>query len=253
MSAELEKGFGTGLRMHLQRRQAETEPPADVLPIEPIEPVAPAEPEQPEPAPEPVFDPAAELASLRAELEEAIARERSLRDAFEHQVEAHERELAGKHELALREAEAEQLGSRLAVREAELADRERALADREELVAGERRDLNLRRTELVAEEARLTELGTQVEGWATSLQSVDREHADASASLAKQLAAIAERERELKRSAAALDERRADAEARVAAREGTVREQEVANRQREQSFVAREDELARELSRLQER
>jgi len=252
MSPELEQGFGTGLRSHLQRHQGDNEPLPLALPAEQPEPEAPVMELSP-PAPEPLVEQAVELATLRVELQEALAREQELRDALEHQVEAHERELAGRHELTLREAEADQLGARLAVREAELADRERTLAEREEIVVGERRDLNLRRTELVAEEARLTELGAQVEGWATSLESVDREHADASASLAKQLAGIAERERELKRAAATVDERRAEADARVAAREAAARQQEVASRQREQALAAREDELARELGRLQER
>src|SRR5205085_2402812 len=87
-------------------------------------------------------------------------------------------------------------------------------------------ELAARRTELVAEEARLTELGAQVEGWATTLQSADREHADASAAVAKQLAMIAERERELKRAVAVVDERRTEAETRLAAREQAVREHE---------------------------
>ena len=60
------------------------------------------------------------------------------------------------------------------------------------------------------------------------LESAHQERAQASAQLAQQLAGIAERERELKRERAAIDARRQEAEARIAAREQDVRQQDEA-------------------------
>ena len=103
------------------------------------------------------------LAEVRAELEDALEREQQLREALQHQIEAHERELAAGRDLALREADAEHAVSRVASREAELQEREQRLAEQLEQVANDRRELNLHRTELVAEEARLAELGIHVD------------------------------------------------------------------------------------------
>jgi chromosome segregation ATPase len=247
MSPQTEQGFGTGLRALLRVKQGEAE--AHQTPPEPqdVEPLAAEETTAPE-------------LDVRAELEDALGRERELRDALEHQVEAHERELAASRDLALQEAEVGQLAARLAGREAELAERQRTLDEREEQVANERRDLNLRRTDLVAEEARLTELAVHVDSRAAALESVDHEHAHGSAELAKQLAGIGERERELKRERAEVEERRVEAEARLAARERTLRKHDEAVRVREQAAAGEERrvqaegaELERHLERLQAR
>jgi uncharacterized protein (DUF3084 family) len=247
MSHEIEHGFGTGLRAQLQRKQGN----GDAPPVEPFELdqvpviVSPAVPE---------------LSSVRVELEQALLREQQLREALQHEIEAHERELAAGHDLALRQAEAEQLTAKAGAFESELEERERVLAERLNEVANERRELNLRRTELIADEARLTELAVHVEGRAADLDSADREGAEAAAELAKQLAAIGERERELKRERAAVDERRGGAEARVQAREQGLREHDEGVRVREQAVAGRErqlqgeaGELERERARLQER
>src|SRR5262249_15924162 len=125
-----------------------------------LEEAAPPQvPEDPfdEPVTVVVQAPPPELAEVRRELEDALRREQQLRDALQHQIEAHERELEAGRDLALREAEAEQVWVRVISREAELQERERRLEEQLEYVASDRRELNLYRTELVAEEARLAQ------------------------------------------------------------------------------------------------
>lgn len=245
MSGELENGFGSGLRAQLQRKRGE---PGDDA-SQAIE-LALAEPEQ---VPVVVQATVPELASLRAELEAALTRERELRDALQHQLEAYERGLAADTDLALRQAEVEQATSRVDTRNAELAERERALEEQEERLASERRELNFHRTNIVSEEARLAELGVHVDARAAELESNDHDHAHASAEIAKQLAAIAERERVFRGE-------RTEAEARLSAREQAVVQQETklqtreeAAGARERDLIAAEREAERVRSRLQER
>ena len=99
MSPEVEKGFGTGLRAQLRLKQGDVAPAPEATP--PIEPVPEPEPEaeQQLAAPEPAL-----VDELRAELEEALEREQHLREALQHHIEAHERELAAGRDCALQEA-----------------------------------------------------------------------------------------------------------------------------------------------------
>jgi hypothetical protein len=254
MTYETETGFGSGLRAELARKQGGVQLEA------PPEPAAATEPTVVD-----LFAPAAEELdgdpqALRAELEAAIGREQQLRDALRHQVEAYERELASGRELALREAEAEQLAARLESARSELEERDLILRIQREQVDEERATAAAQRAELVAEEARLAELGTHIDARAQELQSVDQERAQAAAHLAQQLAGLAERERELKRERVALDARRQQAETAVAARERSVRElnataarREQAVSQRELSLQSIDSEVSRERARLQER
>jgi hypothetical protein len=99
-------------------------------------------------------------------------------------------------------------------------ERERELRDQLARAEQEHAALAARQTELVGEEARLAELSNQVESKVEALESADKEHAEASAELAKHLASIAEREKELKRERHALEAKVRDAEARVAAAVG---------------------------------
>jgi chromosome segregation ATPase len=238
MSDEFEHGFGTGLRAQLQRKQEK----GVALPVE-----------LPEAEVTSLIKRSAmpELGSVQSELEEALAREQQLREALQHEIEGHERELAAGRDLALREAEAEQLAAKAGALESDLEERERVLADRLDEVATERRDINMRRTELIAEEARLVELATHVEGRAADLDSADQERAAAAAELAKQLATIAERDRQLKRERASVDEHRGGAEARLAAREQALREHDEAVRVREQAASTHERQLEGEVGKLE--
>jgi hypothetical protein len=255
MSPETERGFGTGLRAQLQRKQDEAE--TNEAPPQP-EAAAAAELEASgteeqflEPVEEPPFDDhvnvvvqasVPELAELRSELEAALRREQDLRDALQHQIEVREHDLEASRDLALREAEAEQAATRVSAREGELERREQVLADQLEQIANERREVNLHRTELVAEEARLAELGVQVDSMHADLEFADHDRAQAAADLARQLGMLADRERELKRERTELDQRRADAIAK-----------EDALRTRDEATGAREREIERIQSRLQER
>ena len=122
---ETEKGFGTGLRAKVAKKQD----PAAVLAAE--EPVAPpvAEP-PPEPpgsfeeppvshplevAPEPV-DQGPALESLRAELTAALARERDLQLTLQEQLERAERELDIERDFSMRLAEVDERAAKLASR-----------------------------------------------------------------------------------------------------------------------------------------
>lgn len=261
MSHETETGFGTGLRAQLSRKHGGDEPEAVEAP--------PVETPLPDPLPigeivsilpEPVSDEPHELLALRHELEAALTRERSLREALEHQVEAYERELSSARDLAVREAEVEQLASRAEASQAEIAELEVVLKIQREQVEAERVALARMRAELVAEEARVTELATHVDSRSVELQSVHQERAQASAHLAQQLAGLAERERELKRERAALDAVRNDQEGAFLAREESARQLDTAARQRERTVSEREvgiraaaAELDQQRQRLQER
>lgn len=257
MTPETESGFGSGLRAELQRRNAaagQVEPP-----------VARAEPPVP-PAVEALF-PSAEpddedplVFELRGELEAALRREIELRQALQHQVEAHERELAADNDLALREAEFEQRVARLETARAELEERELVLRIQRDQLEAERREVHGVQTELVAEEARLAELATHIDARAEALESAAQERAQAAAHLAQQLAAIAERERELKRERTATEARRQDVEAQCAAREQRLRDlqlecvrREAAVAQRELAVQAFTTENDRTAARLEER
>jgi hypothetical protein len=235
---ETEKGFGSGLRRELERKLATAEEEvAEVV----AEPVAVASADTLalvdwEPEPEPTEDDAAEfaeVAALRAELEDALAREQELRESLQHHVEAYERELDADRDVALREANTEQRAAKLAEREAEI--------DRlKEQLEGELHALSTQRTQLLAEEARLETLARHVDSRTTELESADRDRAQAAAHVAQEVAAIAERERELKRERAALEERLRDAEARVAAREQAVQTLDAGLAARERALAERE-------------
>ena len=165
MTHEIETGFGSGLRAQLSRKLgAEEAPemqdvpvvpeqPAEILPLGDVLPLMP----------ETLVDEPAEVAALRSELEGALTRERSLREALEHQVEAYERELASARELAVREAEVEQRVARAEATQAELEEQQLMVKIQRDQVEGERVELARARAELVAEEARVTELATHME------------------------------------------------------------------------------------------
>jgi len=262
MSPETEHGFGTGLRAQLQRKQDEAEtteapPRSEAEAAAEVEALAPEE-QFLEPVEEQPFDDhvnvivqasVPELAELRSELEAALRREQDLRDALQHQIEVREHDLEASRDLALREAEAEQAATRVAAREGELERREQVLADQLEQIANERREVNLHRTELVAEEARLAELGVQVDSMHADLEFADHDRAQAAAELARQLGMLAERERELKRERTELDQRRAD----TIAKEDALRTRDEATGARERDLRAAELENERVQTRLQER
>jgi hypothetical protein len=256
MIHERETGFGSGLRAQLERKQGGDEPVVEAeLPETSVEPLGDlVQLVADEPAA------ASEVAAVQAELEAAIRREQELRDALQHQVEAYERELAADRDLAVREAEFEQRAARLETARAELEEQQVVLRIQSDQIESERSELVAKRTELVAEEARIDQLATHIDSRSHDLRSDDQDRAQAGAHIAQQLAAIGERERELKRERAAHDARRQEAEARLAAREQGVRELDVAALRRERAVAERElvmqaaaAEAARDRTRLQER
>jgi chromosome segregation ATPase len=262
MTHEIETGFGTGLRAQLSRKlgaeeaaEAEDVPtvaeqPTEILPLGNLLPLVP----------EPVVDEPEEIAALRGELERALIRERALREALEHQVEAYERELASARDLAVREAEVEQRVARAEATRAEFEEHQLVLKIQRDQVESERVELARMRAELVSEEARVTELATHMDSRAHELESVHQERAQAGAHLAQQLAGLGERERELRRERAALDAVRQDQENGFLAREESLRQLDAATRQRERTVSERElgiraaaAELEQQRVRLQER
>src|SRR5215208_1386123 len=140
-----ERGFGTGLRAQLQKRQ--NPQPAEQAPVpaeQSSDPPAYVDYEfSSAPAPQAAPEAAGELEDLRAQLEEAQNRERELRVAFAEQVEAYERKLTEEHQVAHEQTKLEE-------RSARLSGTESAIRQREERLAAERQELNAERTKLSA-------------------------------------------------------------------------------------------------------
>jgi hypothetical protein len=256
MTHETETGFGSGLRAQLERKhgvKTATEAPADATAegVESAANVVVPILEVPEPE---VHDP------LQVELEAALDRERQLREALQHQVDAYDRELTAGSDLVLRETEAEQLATRLDAARTQLEEDELMVRIQRDQLEAERSEVAAQRTELVAENARLVELATHIDSRALELESAANERAQAAAHLAQQLAAIAERERELKRERAVIDARRLEAETHLASREEAIRRMDATAVKREQAVAERElaihrsiDTATRERAELQER
>lgn len=241
MTHETETGFGSGLRAQLERKLGiEQEVAEPEIVVEQIEPTAPID--------------------LQNELEDALGRERQLREALQHQVEAYERELAAARDLALREARTDEVMASVEAARAEAEEREVVLRIQLDQLEADKSEIASKRMELVAEEARLAELARHVDSRSLELESAGQQRAHASAHLAQQLATIAERERELKREQAALDARAREEGVRVAAREDTVAKREAAALRRDEAAGRREAaahaaiaEVALERERVQER
>ncbi|HEY2072702.1 MAG TPA: hypothetical protein VGG88_03925 [Gaiellaceae bacterium] len=261
MSHETETGFGTGLRAQLSRKLGIEETEVEAAPApEPAFPDLLPLGEVVSILPEPAAEEPSEVGSLRSELEAALGRERGLRETLEHHVEAYERELGSARDLAVREAEVEQLAARAEAVRADAEEQQVILRIQREQLESERVEMARMRAEFVAEEARVAELATHVDSRSVELESVQHERAQAGAHLAQQLAGLAERERELKRERAALDAVRQDQEAAFIAREESIRQVDSGARQRERSVAEREvgiraaaAELEQQRRRLQER
>src|SRR4029079_19708530 len=128
--AETEKGFGTGLRAQLQRRQTEETEAAEAQGTPNVElrfeltarPSADAEPVAAN----------ADLSALKLELEAAQRREEALRLRLEKQTEAFDDGHSSDRELARRADTVDQLEAKLSESETALEEREReVLAERE--------------------------------------------------------------------------------------------------------------------------
>lgn len=249
MTHETESGFGSGLRAQLQRKNATEASPADA-PVDATVEVAEAAEDIVVPiveAPDLEASEPDEHAPLQAELEAALDRERQLREALQNQIDAYDRELTAGRDLVLRETEAEQLATRLDAQRTQLEEDELMVRIQRDQLEAERSEFAAQRTELVAENARLVELATHIDSRALELESAASERAQAAAHLAQQLAAIGERERELKRERAAIDARRLEAEAHLASREEAIRRMDAAAIAREHAVAARELEIHRSI------
>ena len=232
---ETEKGFGTGLRSLLERKQngEETEVAAVVTVAEPE---ARGHDQPPNTVEVIVTGTVPELETIRAELQAALEREHVARE------EAH----AACRAAAERETE-------LGAWASDLEDREQAHVRRTEDLERDHRDLTERHTEIVAEYARIQELSSHAESRVEELESAEQDRVEAAASIARQVAEVAERERELKREAAAHAARHQEAEARIAKREHAVRERDDAVSQREMAVREAETSLAGSRARAEQR
>jgi chromosome segregation ATPase len=230
MPPETEHGFGTGLRSKLERQQ-NGGADAVVVVIEPS-PAAPVS------APVDVIVQATvpELDHMRGELQAALEREHILRD------EAH----AACRAAADRESELE-------VWAVELQERESLLGRKTDDLEREQHEVIERHTEIVAEYARVQELAGHAESRVEELETAERDRAEAAAQIAKQVAEVAERERELKRERSAFAARQQESEARVTARELAVRERDVSVGQKERELREAETEAAGVRARLDAR
>ena len=252
MTLETETGFGTGLRSSIERKQAvgdlvDAIPPAreaaeevsvedvwatDREPFEPLDLVSQA-----------ADGSGAEIDALKAELRNARSELEALR----------ERERDLRAETAEQARTQSQLHTDLEQRASELEERERALLARAKELERDHSELVERHTEIVAEYARVTELGTHVDGRVEELEQAEAERARAAGEIAKQLATVGERERELKRERVALEASQQSAEARIAAREHTVRERDEVVAQRERGVHELEAQTAGERARIEAR
>jgi hypothetical protein len=255
MIDETETGFGSGLRAQLERKSG-----VEASPAVEQQPDVVAESDDGNVVPMVVLPEFAEFDPVQLELEAALDRERQLREALQHQVEAYERELTAGGDLRLRETEAEQLAGRLETARAQIEEQELVIRIQRDQLETDRSEIAAQRAELVAENARVVELATHIDSRALALESAANERAQASAHLAQQLAAIAERERELKRERAAIDARRLEAETHLASREEAIGRLDAATARREQAVAERElaihrtaADAARERAGLEER
>src|SRR5687767_2065142 len=138
---ETERGFGTGLREQLQRRQG----PATASPATANGPASFVVTVEASPAlagaPAPVANDEPDLlAQLRDELAEALGRERDLRMALAEQVDAYERRLAEELEEARRATQLDEKAGRLSERESAIAQREKRIAqERQQLETEQKR------------------------------------------------------------------------------------------------------------------
>jgi hypothetical protein len=240
MTYETETGFGSGLRAQLERNLGvEPSPTAEEQPEEAVESVDRTVVPLLDAPDLPAVDP------VQVELEAALDRERQLREALEHQVEAYERELTAGGDLRLRETEAEQLAARLDAARAQIEEQELMIRIQRDQLETDRSEIAAQRSELVAEEARVVELASHIDSRSLELESAANERAQAAAHLAQQLAAIAERERELKRERAAIDARRVEAETHLTTREDAIARLDAAAVRREQAVAQRELEIHR--------
>ena len=145
----------------------------------------------------------------------------SCRKPLERERAARDEVHASARAIAERESELEHWAG-------ELGEQEETLARRVADLEREQSALVERHTEIVAEYARVQELAGHAEGRVEELETAERDRAEAAGELAKQLAEISERERELKRERAAYEARQQEAEARlVLAREHRPRTRRV--------------------------
>jgi chromosome segregation ATPase len=194
--AETEKGFGTGLRAQLQRRQEETEP-AEAQGTPNVElrfeltarPSADAEPVAAN----------ADLSALKLELEAAQRREEALRLRLEKQTEAFDDGGSSHQELARRAATLDEREAKLSEFETTLEERERkVLAEREAIELEHARVAELQ-AEAAAEQQLALERQEQAEARLRGLKGADRDREKAKAELSKQFAALADREKKTER------------------------------------------------------
>ena len=170
-----ERGFGTGLRAQLQRRQ---NPQAEEQTPEPAErpdpsPYVDYELSSPA-APEAGVEAAGEVEDLRAQLEEAQKRERELRVAFAEQVEAYERKLSVEHEVAHEQTKLEERSARLSGTESAIRQREERLAAERQELNAERKKLSALQDEVATAQAAAAELQEELQAREAELTEAER-------------------------------------------------------------------------------
>src|SRR2546421_7292151 len=193
--AETEKGFGTGLRAQLQRRREEDDDGQEAAPTNvELRFELTARPAGGEGESTVV---SADLAAVKSELEAAQRREASLRLELEKRTEAFDEGMSSEKDLMRRAATLDEREAKLAEFEVELEDRERRVRDQREAIEEEHARGADVQAELAAEQQLAAEQLEQAEARMRNLQGADREREKATSDLAKQLSALAQREKKL--------------------------------------------------------
>jgi chromosome segregation ATPase len=185
MSGSTEKGFGTGLRAQLERKQNGVEAPAPSV-----------EEEEPRSVSEAIAAATLQaegVAELRTQLEAARERERELRAALSAQVNAVELE----QQTARRIEELDERDAQLASSEATVAARERSAAEQLAEAEAVREAIASQHDGLAATEARASERDKQLELKLKQVKEAEAAHAKAAAELTAKAAAVAESARSL--------------------------------------------------------
>src|SRR5829696_5048422 len=193
-----ERGFGTGLRAQLLKRQNPQPAEQASQPAEqPASPYVDYELSPPDTFQGNGEEPAHEFEDLRTQLEQAQKRERELRVAFAEQLEAYERKLGEEYAVAHEQ-------TKLDERSARISGTESAIRQREERLAAERQELNAERTKLSALQDQVAAAQTAAAELQEELQARDAELTEAerlagrgSSELAQRTAAVSAREKKL--------------------------------------------------------
>ena len=201
-----EKGFGTGLRAQLQRRQTEGDSPTPEAQGQPNVELRFELTARPSGEGEPLAV-SADVSALKSELDAARRREEALRLRLEKQTEAYSDGMSSEQELAVRASTLDEREARLAEFEVELEERERKVRTERDAIEVEHTRVADLQAELSAEQQLAAERQEQAESRLRELKGADRDRDKAKSELSKQFSALADREKKLERKEKELDTR----------------------------------------------